>query len=1034
MRTLHMPARRLVLAATLLALAACEKPPESAYATLGTGRGASAAGQPAGTDTQGQACTVQPGRAPTLDSPVLRAQEAFCGSYTLPVARVVSLSGPADAGTLDRLAAASLWRQWLEERVTCQAPQPTRLSDGTPARLMNCTRRAGGWPHLALVAAGPDGPIVADATPSALPVVERAIGGRSAAGATAAGGAGGAATGSDALRLAVQRLSTQAFSSGDIGKYERLMVLGRELNLAENFAGAEDAYRAALAIQERVIGPGKPDTVAAVTHLALNLSNQERFQEAGTMFRRADALAPGAADKTARARLLHYEALHVRNQGNYAEAAAMLARAEAEYALLVPASVLQPGAPSPGGFGMTTRLEPSAQAAAIGIAEVRRNRAAVLAHEGDNREAQALVTSSRQILRRVGAERGSVAARSLRTEATTISRGGGVESAASMLLIAAQRFRQAVPGERPEAITLFLAGERWQAAGRSEDALQAFRAGAEILRARQVTLTPAQVLPYLDALSVQAARSSPAEAAQLRREMFAAAQLAQRGQTVRFVSLAAARLGTAGSDPRVSEAVRGLQDLDQELRELFAERDSLVSGGSAASLNALDARIAERQTARAEAEAGVAAAAPGYRQLLLASANADSVARSLAPQEVLVHMLLGAQHGHVLVLDPTGRVAAGRTDLGEESTAALVRRIRSSIETGEGSRPFDTEAAHELYRRLLGPVAPALAPAEALVVVPDGPLMAMPFSILLTEPARPDDLRGAAWLLRKHRIIHAPSPQALVTIRAAAPASTAARPYVGFADFVPPSAAQLAASFPADRCAQDARLAAGLGRLPGSRPEVQFAARYVGASEADLRFGAAFTEDGLRAANLGQYRVVHLATHGLLPGELSCIREPSIVVSPKPGARDAATAFLGASDILTLKLDADLVILSACNTAGTATGLQGRATDAGEAVSSLARSFFFAGARGLLVTHWEVPDRAAAITVSSMMRRQQESGDSATALRGAQLLLLDEAGQNLPAAYAHPYFWASFALIGDGRRGEGAPRIAGAGESARRPL
>ncbi len=109
-------------------------------------------------------------------------------------------------------------------------------------------------------------------------------------------------------------------------------------------------------------------------------------------------------------------------------------------------------------------------------------------------------------------------------------------------------------------------------------------------------------------------------------------------------------------------------------------------------------------------------------------------------------------------------------------------------------------------------------------------------------------------------------------------------------------------------------------------------------------------------------------------------------------------------------MDADLVILSACNTGGP--GGEG----GGEALSGLARAFFYAGARGLMVTHWAVDDAAAALTVADTLRRQQGGASSAAALRGAQLLILEEAGRNLPAAFAHPYYWAPFVLIGDGRR------------------
>jgi CHAT domain-containing protein len=103
-------------------------------------------------------------------------------------------------------------------------------------------------------------------------------------------------------------------------------------------------------------------------------------------------------------------------------------------------------------------------------------------------------------------------------------------------------------------------------------------------------------------------------------------------------------------------------------------------------------------------------------------------------------------------------------------------------------------------------------------------------------------------------------------------------------------------------------------------------------------------------------------------------------------------------------------VLSACNTGGP--GGEG----GGEALSGLARAFFYAGARGLLVTHWAVDDAASALTVADALRRQQGGSASAAALRGAQLLLIEEAGRRLPSVFAHPYYWAPFALIGDGRR------------------
>ncbi len=993
MNRLAMAMRALLLVLPI-GLAGCNAPPPDAYVT---GGGAAAAGEPVGGDARGEACLSQRGRVPPTDLPVQRARDVFCGGWTQPAARVVELTGNSDAAQLDALANGGQWRTWLDQRMQCSAPQATSIG-GRNARLLNCTRRQGGWPQLAMVVAGPSGPVLADGVTTALPVMQRLATGDDGGGTVAGTADKAAGARSVTLELAARQLSSQAFGANDIGRYEQLMTLGRELNQAEAFAAAEDAYRAALSLQERVLGRDHPGTVSALMHLGLNLSNQGRQQEAQALFNRAQVLLPRDADPNGPARLLHYRGLAELNGGDNAQALALLEQAAEAYGRLAPASALRRGREQE----LTLVADPVAQSALLGMAEVRRNVAVALTRLGRAAEAPDMVAESRRLLQRAGVEPGLLVARALRTDAGANVSLGQEDRAARQLEAAARRFAIAAPGERPEAVTLFLAGARRTAAGRHQEALQAFRAGATILRSRQIALPVALVVPYLDALHAAASRT-PDEAPALRQEMFAAVQLAQRSNTVRFVQQATARIGAAAGDARVGEAVRRLQDTDQALRDLYGQRD--MSGGVATEL---DARIAALQQTRAEAEGEVAAAAPGYRQLLLSTAEAPAVAARLSPQEALVTMLLGRDHGYVLVLR-NGVVSASRANLGEAEAGRLVGRVRAGIGEGRPGR-FDAEAATALHAALLAPLTAALDGAETLLVVPDGPLLALPFGLLLTGPAEPDALAGAPWLVRRHAVVHVPSAQGLLTLRGTGAASAAPRAYAGFGDFTPPSAAQLARSFPQDRCAADARLAAGLQRLPGTRVEVQVAQQLTGATAQDVRLGPAFTAAALRSPDLAQHRVIHLATHALLPGELSCLQEPAIVVSTPGGAADANQGFLRASEVLGLKLDADLVVLSACNTGGPS-GAGG-----GEALSGLARAFFYAGARGLLVTHWAVDDAAAALTVADTLRRQQEGASSAAALRGAQMLILEEAGRRLPAAYAHPYYWAPFALLGDGRR------------------
>jgi len=976
-------------------LGACSTPPPEAYVTTTAQRGAAV---PAGPDASGEPCFAQAGSAPPAGLPVAWSRELFCSGGSQPVARVLQLRGGADPAQLDALARGGVWRTWLEQRVTCDAPVPTTLGNGAPARLLACVRRVGGWPHVAMVAAGRDGPVLADGVATATPVIERlAIGG---AGSEAAPLAGRSA----ALELAARRLAAETFRSSDVARYEELMALGRALNETDNYAGAEEAYRAALVVQERALGRDHPGTVGPLVHLALNLSNQGRQQEADALFARAELVTPRSADLTAAARLDHYRGVAALNAGRQAEAQERLDRAERRYAALVPQSVVDG---SGGDFALV--VDPTTQSAVIGLAEVRRYRAIAFSRANDAARGEALLNDSRRLLRNAGFEPGALLARSLRTEARTLGKLGRDDAAAARLEAAAQRFAIAAPGERPEAVTLFLAGATRLEAGRRAQALDAFRTGAAILRARQIALPVGLVMPYLDALDAEA-NASAAQAERLRAEMFAAMQLAQRSNTVRFVQQASARIGTASGDPLVAEAVRRLQDAEQALRDLFAERDA---GG----VGDVDARIAAAQATRADAENEVAAAAPGYRQLLLSSVEASAVHAVLAPDEAMVVMLLGREHGWVLGLRG-GRITASRTALTNAEATRLIRRLLDGIVTGDGQPGrLDPVPAQALHDALLAPLDAVLRDVGTLVVVPDGPLLGLPLETLLTGPADPDRPDAAPWLLRRHAIVHVPSPQTFVTLRGAGAASRAKLPWIGFGDFVPASAAQLQRSFPAQTCRDDARLASGLGALPLTRVEVELARRVTGGRPQDALLGPAFTAEALRSVDLSQYRLVHFATHALLPGELSCLQEPSVVLSTPARAADANAAFLRASDLFAFKLDADLVILSACNTGGPG-GAGG-----GEALSGLARAFFFAGARGLLVTFWPVNDAAAALTVVETLKLQNEGMSSAKALRKAQLAILDGAGapgSTLPASWAHPFFWAPFALIGDGLRAAAA--------------
>jgi CHAT domain-containing protein len=254
-----------------------------------------------------------------------------------------------------------------------------------------------------------------------------------------------------------------------------------------------------------------------------------------------------------------------------------------------------------------------------------------------------------------------------------------------------------------------------------------------------------------------------------------------------------------------------------------------------------------------------------------------------------------------------------------------------------------------------------------------------------------------------------------VTLRKIALGSRATHPWFGFGDFHPVTLAQADRTFSGTGCAESARLLASLPPLPYARKELAAARAILGAEASDELLGSAFTADAVTRARLKDYRILQFSTHALLPAELRCQSEPAIVTSAPPNAPSASGALLTASAVVNLDLDADLVILSACNSGG-----PGGST-AGESLSGLARAFFYAGARSLEVTHWAVNDQVAAFLVADTLRRLRDSPvlGVAGALRDAQLATLADAGKSLPAEIAHPFFWAPFAVIGEG--GQRAP-------------
>lgn len=184
-------------------------------------------------------------------------------------------------------------------------------------------------------------------------------------------------------------------------------------------------------------------------------------------------------------------------------------------------------------------------------------------------------------------------------------------------------------------------------------------------------------------------------------------------------------------------------------------------------------------------------------------------------------------------------------------------------------------------------------------------------------------------------------------------------------------------------------------------------ARQLGATEDDIHLGARATEARVKAMSasglLASYAVVNFATHGVVAGEFTASAEPGLVLTPPETGTEEDDGYLSASEVAGLKLDADWVILSACNTAS------GGAKDA-EALSGLARAFFYAGAQALLVSHRSVRESAAlALVTKALAAMALDNGiGRSEAMRRAMIDLAD----SMDPVVAHPSHWAPFGVVG----------------------
>ncbi|MDA9411320.1 CHAT domain-containing tetratricopeptide repeat protein [Bradyrhizobium sp. CCBAU 45384] len=528
-----------------------------------------------------------------------------------------------------------------------------------------------------------------------------------------------------------------------------------------------------------------------------------------------------------------------------------------------------------------------------------------------------------------------------------------------------------------------------------------------------------------------------------------------RGRSVQQ-ALAASSARAAAKDPALAELVRKEQDLTKQVNAQLGTLNNVLAIPSAErdekGAQQIQASIAALRGERDKARQEIKQKFPVYADLV--SPKPPSVAEiraTLADNEAMLSFYFGQNGSFVWAVPKSGPVAFAAVNARGGDIETKVRKLREALEPQAAMisdiPPFDLKLGYELYELLLKPVESGWKPAKNLIVVTNGALGLLPLSLLPTAPAEvaveEDPLfvgyRNVPWLARTHAVSTVPSAAALRTLRQLPPGKPGRGDLVAFGDpyfnkdqqaeaesadgkvQVADVGGNVTRGMPLKRRSSpklegvDSAELGLLPRLPDTADELKSIALALQADPSKVLFlGKNATESAVKTMNLSGFRILAFATHGLVPGELNGLTQPALALSSPAVTGEGGDGLLTMEEILGLKLDADWVILSACNTgAGAGAGA--------EAASGLGRAFFYAGTRALLVTNWSVHSQSARQLVTDLFKRQADDAklSRSEALRQAMMALVDGPGYlngegKTEFAYAHPLFWAPYTIIGDG--------------------
>jgi CHAT domain-containing protein/Tfp pilus assembly protein PilF len=786
---------------------------------------------------------------------------------------------------------------------------------------------------------------------------------------------GDLATAEDRLERALGLWS--ALAPGSANEAHCLISLGNVASERGNLTVAESHYRRALQVQERLAPDGLE--VAAILN---NLGYVARYRDQLAQAEDLQRQALGIYDRLAPRSLLTAASLsnlgHVlADRGDTRAAAELFARA----------------------LALRQRLAPNS----LEVARSLDSQGGLAFERGDLPEARRLFQRA-LTLRQAIAPASFSEAESLLNLGQLALHEGRTEEAEAMLASCAAIRESVAPESVACAVAWHQLGLVVRAAGRPREALDHLARAADALEAQQGRLGGSGEVRsgfrahfmdiYHDYIDLLLELGRPEEGF----------HVLERSRARGLLALLAERdlLFSRDLPPQMArQRARLNAEYDRSLTRLCDPTTVLEDSER----QALQAGLAELRQRREDLEARIRSASPRLASLQYPHpVDLEAAKRWLDEDTLLLAWSVGRDKGHLFAVSPRKKgVTAVAIAVDEDTLRHRVRRLRSAVQTGIDAADQDhvRTLATELTKLILPSMSDRISAAERLVLLPDGPLHLLPFAALV-NPAT-----GHEWLVEAKPISIAPSATVLAELRQR-PARPTATQVVAFGD---PAYRPIPQGMETSGPGPAAVGVLELTPLPATRAEVEHLGRLYPQSSR-LWLGAEATEERVKGID-ASVAIIHLACHGLTD-ERFPLDSALALAAPGPRSDSRENGLLQAWEIYEdIRIDADLVTLSACETA------LGKEL-AGEGLIGLTRAFQFAGARSIVASLWRVADQVTAELVKRFYTHLSTGMSKDQALRHAQLDLIrtpiavsDDASARLDAS--HPYCWASFELIGDWR-------------------